>query len=712
MSFQKLVDMLSFSKSKAEKEHKNQNEPVLSTSPCHEMDVKRCDPKLYELASTQNGEKSDEMLPKENKTPPLPPVVNGSKKRKERSPDTEEADADTKKEVKKSFIQSIFGKHSTDQFQGGKILSNSHTSDKKQVHTDSENHSISLVDIKLLKSMHHRAKSFHLFKSNKKIKATSPAQKGNEKASHTNPGSPNLSIDSSSDSFSVLVCSQEDITSESNQCFSYSFEETDACVTKDEDYDKTLENIDDSEDDLDHIVTLSQSPLLIRNTFKTLSTTQKVDTCSSEFNINNTDDKFGSHLQLKGMEEPLENCKHIVQVHPSTPNVRQQSHNELEFIQYCKGKTDVKLEYDSSEEARDIKKSGSDVISRPYNGSRLPHIAKCDAFDKDSHRKHKSDQSENVQRFIPQWTEGSVYSRQLLKSTFLESPLCPLTSNKDKQREFSLSPPWLHQTGDGNSNSDNMEMEETKDLSFRCAASRIRSSEMNAYRQTDKRLFQSPCVTPPCRNKNLRRHLSWGSVRDKSTSLADTSPYLASSFSKKLISQFNLPKYNINGLMSFEPGIDIIDTHCHLDFLFRRIGFKGTYLQYQKVNKNTYPVCYGGCIADFCDPSTFGLPILWKDLLEEDKLWAAFGCHPHMAEQYNPEIEMHLIDALQHAKVVALGEIGLDYSPKNRCDPEIQHNVLRKQLKIAVAHKIPIVIHCRDAHDDCLKILKEVSCGD
>ncbi|XP_022254125.1 uncharacterized protein LOC106469189 isoform X2 [Limulus polyphemus] len=719
MSFQKLFNKLPFSKSKAEEEQKKQCKPVLSTSsPCPEMDYKKCETKSFELASTKNVEESDKMLPKKNKTPHLLPGGNGSKKRKERSPDTEEAD--TKIEVKKSFIQHIFGKHSTDHCQDSKALSSCHTSDKKNLCTDSEDHSSFLPENKFLKSLHHRAKSFNFYRSNQKEKTFSlehsSTQKGHEKAAHTIPGSPDLSVDSSSDSFSVLVCSQEDITFDSNQNFSYSFEEIDA---KDEDCDKTLvENIDDSEDDLDHIATLSQSPLLIRDVFRILSTTQKVGTCSPVLNINNTGEKGGSLLQPKSIEEPSENCKQIIQVPPSTPNIHQQLNSELDLIQYHKGKTNVKLEFDSSEEEGEIKDDDGDFISRPYNGSYLSCNIKDNAVDKDSHGKHNSNHSENIHHFTPQWTEGSVYSRQLLKITYPESPLGSSTSNVDNQREFSSSPPWLHQKRDRNSNSDNIEVERVKDLSFSfdvsLAASCNRSLEVNAYSQVDKWPFKSPRVTPPCTNKNLQRHLSWGSVRDKSTSLADISPYLASvtspstsTISRKLTSRFKLPQYNINGLMSFEPGVDIIDTHCHLDFLFRRIGFKGTYSQYQLVNKDTYPVCYGGCITDFCDPSTFGLPILWKDLLEEDKIWATFGCHPHMAEQYNPEIEMHLIDALQHDKVVALGEVGLDYSPKNSCARKIQHHVLRKQLKIAVAHNVPIVIHCRDAHEDCLKILKE-----
>lgn len=55
---------------------------------------------------------------------------------------------------------------------------------------------------------------------------------------------------------------------------------------------------------------------------------------------------------------------------------------------------------------------------------------------------------------------------------------------------------------------------------------------------------------------------------------------------------------------------------------------------------------------------------MWQEVLEEDGVWATFGCHPHMAKHYTEETDENLIQALRHRKVVALGEIGLDYSHK------------------------------------------------
>jgi len=45
-----------------------------------------------------------------------------------------------------------------------------------------------------------------------------------------------------------------------------------------------------------------------------------------------------------------------------------------------------------------------------------------------------------------------------------------------------------------------------------------------------------------------------------------------------------------------------IDSHCHLDFLFKRSGFSGSFAKYRRCNANTYPSCFSGCIAVFCNP--------------------------------------------------------------------------------------------------------------
>lgn len=152
----------------------------------------------------------------------------------------------------------------------------------------------------------------------------------------------------------------------------------------------------------------------------------------------------------------------------------------------------------------------------------------------------------------------------------------------------------------------------------------------------------------------------------------------------------------------------LVDSHCHLDFIFSRAGHTGTYAKFRLKHKDTFPDCYEGCVANFCNPATFKLRHKWGDLLSEDGVWGAFGCHPHMAREYNNAIEEQLIQALNHPSVVALGEIGLDYSHKNQCDHDVQQQVFRRQLYLALNRKLPLVIHSRDSTPDTIRILKEL----
>ncbi|KAG8193290.1 hypothetical protein JTE90_003777 [Oedothorax gibbosus] len=169
-----------------------------------------------------------------------------------------------------------------------------------------------------------------------------------------------------------------------------------------------------------------------------------------------------------------------------------------------------------------------------------------------------------------------------------------------------------------------------------------------------------------------------------------------------------LPDYTRIKFLSLESDPGFIDSHCHLDFLFQRLGFEKSYSDYRLLNSSTYPVSYEGCVAVFCNPNTFYRKTMWQKYLNEEGVWGTFGCHPHNANLYSDVIENDLCRALEHSKVRALGEIGLDYSNRNDCPKKLQHLVLRRQLKIALDKKLPLVIHCRNANEDLMQIMKEM----
>ncbi|MGJ7923158.1 TatD family hydrolase [Neobacillus sp. LXY-4] len=89
-----------------------------------------------------------------------------------------------------------------------------------------------------------------------------------------------------------------------------------------------------------------------------------------------------------------------------------------------------------------------------------------------------------------------------------------------------------------------------------------------------------------------------------------------------------------------------------------------------------------------------------------DFIYASVGWHPVDAIDMTPEDLNWLEQLAAHPKVVALGEMGLDYywdkSPK-----EVQQEVFRKQIQLARKVKLPIIIHNRDATADIIEILKE-----
>lgn len=87
-------------------------------------------------------------------------------------------------------------------------------------------------------------------------------------------------------------------------------------------------------------------------------------------------------------------------------------------------------------------------------------------------------------------------------------------------------------------------------------------------------------------------------------------------------------------------------------------------------------------------------------------VYATVGVHPHDADKVRKEHYTQLAELLQHPKVLALGEIGLDYhydfSPR-----DVQKTVFIEQMRVASDAKMPIVIHTREAWEDTLTLLEQ-----
>ncbi|MGA9526666.1 MAG: TatD family hydrolase [Terriglobales bacterium] len=97
---------------------------------------------------------------------------------------------------------------------------------------------------------------------------------------------------------------------------------------------------------------------------------------------------------------------------------------------------------------------------------------------------------------------------------------------------------------------------------------------------------------------------------------------------------------------------------------------------------------------------------------EYPEIWASVGIHPHEAHLANDAAFAQLAEWARHPRVIAWGEIGLDYfydhSPR-----DVQKAVFLHQMELAKAAKLPIIIHCRpsdnseNAWDDCLTLIAD-----
>lgn len=91
---------------------------------------------------------------------------------------------------------------------------------------------------------------------------------------------------------------------------------------------------------------------------------------------------------------------------------------------------------------------------------------------------------------------------------------------------------------------------------------------------------------------------------------------------------------------------------------------------------------------------------------EYDFIYGTVGVHPEECAQLQESHIEHLKELCQLPKIVAVGEIGLDYY-WNEPEPEVQKKWFKRQLELAREVKLPVIIHSRDAAKDTLDIMKE-----
>lgn len=152
-----------------------------------------------------------------------------------------------------------------------------------------------------------------------------------------------------------------------------------------------------------------------------------------------------------------------------------------------------------------------------------------------------------------------------------------------------------------------------------------------------------------------------------------------------------------------------IDTHCHLNFKAFKKDLNDVIERAQKagVEKIIIP----GAKLDSSQRAV--------EIAQENTIcFAAVGIHPHHVEEYvhkgSREIDKELRMLSKINKVVAIGEIGLDYYQYKDYPPassEIkkkQQELLEIQLDVAIRNNLPVIIHCREAQNDIIETIKQV----
>jgi TatD DNase family protein len=140
----------------------------------------------------------------------------------------------------------------------------------------------------------------------------------------------------------------------------------------------------------------------------------------------------------------------------------------------------------------------------------------------------------------------------------------------------------------------------------------------------------------------------------------------------------------------------LIDSHCHIDFE-EYAGRIPQILQEMERNQVTHALCVCVNLADF--PRVLALAE------GRSQFFASVGVHPDQADDASPKVN-DLVERAQHAKVVAIGETGLDYYRQNG-DLEWQRERFRTHIRAARQCGKPLIVHTRDAGGDTLRIMRE-----
>jgi len=145
----------------------------------------------------------------------------------------------------------------------------------------------------------------------------------------------------------------------------------------------------------------------------------------------------------------------------------------------------------------------------------------------------------------------------------------------------------------------------------------------------------------------------------------------------------------------------LTDTHCHLDFD-----------RFDKDRDQVISRARDAGLSRILNPGiTVESSRTALELAEKyPEVYAAVGVHPNDGLSWDKDAVAILRELAAHPKVVAIGEIGLDYY-RDRTPQDQQKWIFQEQLNLAAELNLPVVVHCRDAMMDMLGILSEWQIG-
>lgn len=141
----------------------------------------------------------------------------------------------------------------------------------------------------------------------------------------------------------------------------------------------------------------------------------------------------------------------------------------------------------------------------------------------------------------------------------------------------------------------------------------------------------------------------------------------------------------------------MIDTHCHLDF--ERFDEDRDQVVARALAAGVMRI-----IVPAIDLENCGRVLALAD--RYPAVYAAVGIHPNSTQDWQDSWIDKLTQLAQHPKVVAIGEIGLDYYWDKSPHP-VQHQAFSKQLELAASLNLPVIVHNRESDEDVLKLLAE-----